>query len=150
MLPSHTTPFDILLLEDEPGDAYLVQVALKEARVYCQIHHVLDGREGFEYLRRQPPHGSAPRPDLILLDLNMPRMNGREFLAAIKADPAFCDIPVVVLTTSKVERDVETSFKNQAGGYITKPIEFGELAAAIVQLTDYWFVLSRLPRENKT
>jgi CheY-like chemotaxis protein len=87
---------------------------------------------------------------LILLDLNMPRMNGREFLAAIKTDPEFSDIPVVVLTTSSVERDVETSFKHHAAGYITKPVEFGQLAAAIVQLTDYWFVLTRLPHDKKS
>lgn len=141
-------PFEILLLEDEPADAHLVRISLTEARVHCQLHHVLDGREGMDFLRRQAPYQTAPRPDLILLDLNMPRMNGREFLAAIKADEVFCDIPVVVLTTSEVERDVEASFKHGASGYITKPVDIEQFAAAIAQLSDYWFVLTRLPRGN--
>jgi len=142
-------PFEILLLEDEPADAHLVRVSLKEARVHCQLHHLLDGREGLDFLQRKPPFESAPRPDLILLDLNMPRMNGHEFLAAVKADENFRDIPVVVLTTSEVERDVEASFKHGAAGYITKPVDMQQFTAAISQLSDYWFVLTRLPRENK-
>lgn len=141
--------FEILLLEDEPADAHLVRISLRDARVHCRLHHVLDGREGVDFLHREPPYQDAPRPDLILLDLNMPRMNGREFLAAIKAEEALCDIPVVVLTTSEVERDVEASFKNGASGYITKPVDIEQFTAAIAQLSDYWFVLTRLPRENK-
>lgn len=141
--------FEILLLEDEPADAHLVRISLRDARVHCRLHHVLDGREGMDFLHRKPPYPDAPRPDLILLDLNMPRMNGREFLAAIKAEEALCDIPVVVLTTSDVERDVEASFKNGASGYITKPVDIEQFTAAIAQLSDYWFVLTRLPRENK-
>jgi len=141
--------FEILLLEDEPADAHLVRISLRDARVHCRLHHVLDGREGLDFLHREPPYQDAPRPDLILLDLNMPRMNGREFLAAIKAEEALCDIPVVVLTTSDVERDVEASFKNGASGYITKPVDIEQFTAAIAQLSDYWFVLTRLPRENK-
>ena len=138
-----------MLLEDEPADAHLVRVSLREARVHCRLHHLLDGREGLDFLHRKPPHEQAPRPDLILLDLNMPRMNGREFLAEMKAEEALCDIPVVVLTTSEVERDVEASFKSGASGYITKPVDIEQFAAAIAQLSDYWFVLTRLPRENK-
>jgi CheY-like chemotaxis protein len=143
-------PFEILLLEDEPADAHLVRISLRDARVHCRLHHLLDGREGLDFLHRKPPYEHAPRPDLILLDLNMPRMNGREFLAAVKAEEALCDIPVVVLTTSEVERDVEASFKNGASGYITKPVDIEQFAAAIAQLSDYWFVLTRLPRENKS
>lgn len=150
MMISHDTkPFDILLLEDEPADAHLVRVSLKEARVLCNLHHVLDGQAGLDFLQRRPPHETAPRPDLILLDLNMPRMNGREFLQTIKADPACRDIPVVVLTTSEVERDVEASYKSGAAGYITKPVDMEQFVAAITQLSDYWFVLTRLPRESK-
>lgn len=149
MIAQDAKPFDILLLEDEPADAHLVRVSLRDARVLCQLHHVVDGREGLDFLHRQPPHAAAPRPDLILLDLNMPRMNGREFLQAVKADPALSDIPVVVLTTSEVERDVEASYKNGAAGYITKPVDMEQFVAAITQLSDYWFVLARLPRENK-
>lgn len=142
-------PFEILLLEDEPADAHLVRISLREARVHCRLHHLLDGREGLDFLYRKPPHEAAPRPDLILLDLNMPRMNGREFLAVVKADDTLCDIPVVVLTTSEVERDVVASYKNGAAGYITKPVDMEQFIAAINQLSDYWFILTRLPRENQ-
>lgn len=150
MIRNDMKPFDILLLEDEPADAHLVKVSLKEARVLCNLHHVLDGQAGLDFLNHRPPYEAAPRPDLILLDLNMPRMNGREFLQTIKADPACSDIPVVVLTTSEVERDVEASYKSGAAGYITKPVDMEQFVAAITQLSDYWFVLTRLPRENKT
>lgn len=141
-------PFEILLLEDELADAHLVRISLQEARVHCQLHHRLDGREGLDFLKRKPPDQDAPRPDLILLDLNMPRMNGHEFLHTVKADDDLCDIPVVVLTTSEVERDVEASFKHGASGYITKPVNIEQFTQAIAQLSDYWFVLTRLPREN--
>lgn len=150
MITPDTKPFDILLLEDEPADAHLVRVSLRDARVHCNLHHVVDGREGLDFLQHRAPHETAPRPDLILLDLNMPRMNGREFLQAIKADPTLSDIPVVVLTTSEVERDVEASYKSGAAGYITKPVDMEQFIAAITQLSDYWFVLTRLPREKKT
>ena len=149
MITPNTEPFDILLLEDEPADAHLVRVSLREARVHCVLHHVVDGREGLDFLQRRPPFDAAPRPDLILLDLNMPRMNGHEFLAAIKADPALADIPVVVLTTSEVERDVEASYRQGAAGYITKPVDMEQFITAIVQLSDYWFVLTRLPQDAK-
>lgn len=149
MIHSDAKPFDILLLEDEPADAHLVRVSLKESRVLCNLHHVLDGQEGLDFLQRKSPHEAAPRPDLILLDLNMPRMNGREFLRVVKADETLRDIPVVVLTTSEVERDVEASYKSGASGYITKPVDMEQFVAAITQLSDYWFVLARLPRENK-
>ncbi|MDD1622452.1 MAG: response regulator [Methylococcaceae bacterium] len=142
-------PFEILLLEDEPADAHLVRLSLTGARVHCNLHHLLDGREGLDFLHRKPPYQEAPRPDLILLDLNMPRMNGREFLEVVKAEEALCDIPVVVLTTSEVERDVEASYKHGASGYITKPVDIEQFSSAIAQLSDYWFVLTRLPRENK-
>lgn len=141
-------PFEILLLEDEPADAHLVRISLQEARVHCRLHHRLDGREGLDFLKRKPPDQDAPRPNLILLDLNMPRMNGHEFLHTVKADDDLRDIPVVVLTTSEVERDVEASFKHGASGYITKPVDIEQFTQAIAQLSDYWFVLTRLPREN--
>jgi CheY-like chemotaxis protein len=150
MITPNTTPFNILLLEDEAADAYLVRASLRDARVHCQLHHVLDGKEGLDFLHRLPPYAEAPRPDLILLDLNMPRMNGREFLVTIKADAKFHDIPVVVLTTSEVERDVEASYKTGAAGFITKPVDMEQFISAIVQLSDYWFTLIRLPRKAKS
>jgi CheY-like chemotaxis protein len=146
MLIENSQPFDILLVEDEPADAHLVRSALKENKVLCNLHHVLDGVEALAFLRREAPYADAPQPDLILLDLNMPRMNGREFLAAAKADEALKMIPVVVLTTSDVERDVVASYKLGAAGYITKPVDMDQFIDAIRQLDGYWFVLARLPK----
>lgn len=137
----------MLLAEDEPADAHLVKVALSENRILVDLRHVADGREAFEYLRRQGPRfADAPRPDLILLDLNMPRMDGREFLDAMKQEAEFRDIPVVVLTTSEAERDVVASYRRGAAGYIVKPVDVVRFMAAIRDLGDYWFDLVRLPR----
>jgi len=141
--------FVILLAEDEPADAHLVKAALAEARVLADLHHVQDGREVLEFLRRQGPRfASAPRPNLILLDLNMPRMDGRECLAALKADNALRDIPVVVLTTSEVERDVAISYNLGASGYITKEMDIDAFITTLRQLGDYWIKLVRLPKHH--
>lgn len=149
MINENASPFDILLVEDEPADANLVRAALREGKVFCNLHHVLDGVEALEFLRRQnEAYRAAPQPDMILLDLNMPRMNGREFLAAIKADATLQGIPVVVLTTSDVERDVVASYKLGAAGYITKPVDMEQFIDAIRQIGDYWFTLARLPRKD--
>jgi len=149
MIPDNVVPFDVLLVEDEPADAHLVRSALRESRVYCTLHHVLDGIEAVAFLRRQgEQYRAAPRPDMILLDLNMPRMNGREFLAVVKADEALKAIPVVVLTTSDVERDVVASYHLGAAGYITKPVDMEQFIDAIRQLGSYWFVLTRLPKKD--
>ena len=149
MISERPQPFDILLVEDELGDANLVQTALKANKVYCNLYHVLDGIEALGFLRREGKQNrNAPHPDLILLDLNMPRMNGREFLAAVKADPAHAAIPVVVLTTSEVERDVASSYKLGASGYITKPVDMEQFIDAIRQIDLYWFMLARLPKKD--
>jgi CheY-like chemotaxis protein len=149
MIAEHTSSFDILLLEDEPADAYLVKMALKENKVLANLHHVVDGREGLDFLQKTGSYANVPRPDLIFLDLNMPRMNGGEFLNAIKANPLFKDIPVIVLTTSDVESDVVRSYEFGAASYITKPIDMPQFIAAIRQLSDYWFTLVRLPKGHK-
>lgn len=139
-------PFLILLVEDEPADAHLVRLALTENGVEAELQHVVDGREALEYLRQQGQRfAKAVRPDLILLDLNMPRMNGREFLAAIKCDPALCDIPIVVLSTSEVDRDVRDAYRLGAAGYITKPPDIAEFIDEIRKLSEYWLSLVRLP-----
>lgn len=149
MITENVTAFDILLVEDEPADAHLVRTALKESRVFCNLHHVVDGVEALAFLRRQgEQYRSAPRPDMILLDLNMPRMNGREFLAQVKLDETLRAIPVVVLTTSDVERDIVASFHLGAAGYITKPVDMEQFIDAIRQLGSYWFVLTRLPKKD--
>lgn len=149
MIIENAHPFDILLIEDEPADANLVRSALKESRVFCTLHHVVDGVDAFAFLHREGErYGNAPQPDLILLDLNMPRMNGREFLAAIKTDAVLSAIPVVVLTTSDVERDVVASYKLGAAGYITKPVDMEQFIEAVRQIGNYWFTLTRLPTKE--
>jgi CheY-like chemotaxis protein len=138
-----------LLVEDEPADAHLVRTALSENHILTDLRHVADGREALEYLRHQGPRfADAPRPHLILLDLNMPRMDGRECLLALKRDPDLADIPVVVLTTSEVERDVLASYTLGAAGFITKPVDVTQFIAAIRDLGVYWFDLVRLPQKK--
>ncbi len=140
---------EILLLEDEPADAYLVKMALKEGRILANLHHVVDGSKGLDFLQKVGDYANAPRPDLIFLDLNMPRMNGYEFLEVIKANPLLNDIPVVVLTTSDVENDVVRSYQLGAASYITKPVDMSQFISAIYQLNEYWFMLVRLPQGHK-
>ncbi|MGZ4981454.1 MAG: response regulator [Methylobacter sp.] len=140
---------EILLLEDESSDAYLVKMALKEGKVLANLHHVVDGREGLDFLNRTEKYIDAPRPDLIFLDLNMPRMNGCEFLTVIKADEQFKSIPVVVLTTSDVEKDVVQSYQLGATSFITKPVDMPQFIKAIQQIGEYWFSLVRLPQGYK-
>ncbi|WP_448191451.1 response regulator [Azospirillum sp. sgz301742] len=143
---SAKSQFTILLAEDDPADAFLVKEAFNENRIAVDLHRVSDGVEAFEFLRRQSEQfRNAPTPDLILLDLNMPRMDGREFLAAIKKDDALCGIPVVVLTTSDVERDAVASYRLGAAGYVVKPMDMDQFFAEIRRLEDYWFSLVRLP-----
>lgn len=139
-------PFVILLAEDEPADAHLVKTALAENHIQADLRHVQDGREVLEYLRRQDSRfANAPRPNLILLDLNMPRMHGHECLANLKKDPVLRDIPVVILSTSEAERDVVTSYHLGASGYVTKPVDVDRFIAAIGILGSYWLTLVRLP-----
>ncbi|MFZ2407560.1 MAG: response regulator [Methylobacter sp.] len=140
---------EILLLEDEPSDAYLVKMALKEGKILAHLHHVVDGREGLDFLNKTEKYAEVPRPDLIFLDLNMPRMNGREFLTAIKADERFKGIPVVVLTTSDYEKDVVSSYQLGATSYITKPMDMPQFIKAVQQIGEYWFSLVRLPEGCK-
>jgi CheY-like chemotaxis protein len=137
---------EILLLEDEAADAYLVKVALKENKVLARLHHVLDGREGMGFLQKTGDYSNAPRPDLILLDLNMPRMNGYEFLASVKSDERFKSIPIVVLTTSDVESDILRAYQLGAASYITKPTGMDQFISMIDKLSDYWINVVCLPR----
>ena len=145
MHSKHGHHFDVLLLEDEPADVHLARIAFQEAGVKATITDVSDGTEGLSYLRRQGDYGDAPRPDLILLDLNMPRMNGKEFLSQIKADHDLKQIPIVVLTTSSSATDINSCYSLGASGYITKPVEVDDFIAAVSSLERYWFNLVRLP-----
>lgn len=136
-------PFSVLLVEDDPADAHLVQLAFRDNRMLVNLQIASDGLEALALLK----DAAAPlRPALILLDLNMPRMDGREFLGAVKSDPALRNIPTVVLTTSDVERDVVASYGLGAAGYVTKPMDMDQFTEVIRSLTDYWFSLVRLPR----
>lgn len=141
-----TTPFEILLVEDDPADAGLAKRALRDGRILCNVSHVRDGVEAMEYLRRQGSFAGAARPDLILLDLNMPRMDGREVLQEMKADDELKTIPVVILTTSDVDRDVNASYLLGANSFITKPMDMDAFFDAVKSIEEYWFRVVRLPR----
>ncbi len=145
MRQTTTQTFTILLVEDEPADAYLVRQAFKENHILVDLHHVSDGQEAMEFLTRQGQYADAPRPDLILLDLNMPRMDGRRFLGEMKNNPEISATPVVILTTSDVERDTLSSYRLGAAGYIVKPIDINQFVNTIKVLEEYWFTLVRLP-----
>ena len=136
---SATQSFVILLVEDEKTDAYLVKWAIEENRIMVDLRHAFDGYEALAYLRRLAPHfADAPRPDLILLDLHMPRMGGLECIAAIKQEPALCDIPVVVLSTSHTRSDVADSLNLGAADYFTKPMDIHQLVETIRVLGERW------------
>lgn len=133
-------PVDILLVEDEPADACLVKLALREVTRPSRLHHVLDGSEALAFLQRQSPrYGDVPRPGLVLLDLNMPRMNGREFLQRLRAEAGYGDIPVVVFSTSEYERDRETCYALGANDFVTKPADIDDFIAAVKGIGQRWF-----------
>lgn len=143
-------PIEILLVEDNPGDARLTQEALREGKLRNQIHHVRDGVEALAFLRRKGEFRAAPTPDIIFLDLNMPRKDGREVLAEIKADPSLRPIPVVVLTTSEAETDIVKSYELHANCYITKPVDLGKFTAVVHTIEDFWLSIVRLPARETT
>ena len=136
---------EILLIEDNDGDVRLTREALKDGRLRNRLNVVHDGEQALAYLRRQPPYEEAVRPDLILLDLNLPRMDGREVLAAIKADPDLMHIPVVVLTTSRAEQDVQKAYLLQAACFITKPVDFECFIQAVKLIDAFWMRTVTLP-----
>jgi CheY-like chemotaxis protein len=139
---------NILLVEDNPADARLVFEAMAEHRFHAEFHHVLDGMEAMAFLRREAPYEGKPRPDLVLLDLNMPRMDGREVLANVKGDPKLATIPVIVLTTSDTETDVVRSYLNHANCFLTKPVDFDAFVHMIQLATDFWLTAVRLPNKG--
>ncbi|HEX8199971.1 MAG TPA: response regulator [Isosphaeraceae bacterium] len=139
-------PVEILLVEDSPGDIELTEEVLQDAKVLNHLSVARDGLEALEFLRRQGRHADAPRPDLILLDLNLPKIDGRRVLAEVKADPALRRIPVVVLTTSQAEQDILKSYDLHANSYITKPVRLDEFIAVVRSIEDFWLTIVRLPR----
>jgi chemotaxis family two-component system response regulator Rcp1 len=143
--PKLAQPIEILLVEDNPGDVDLAREALKESRVNNQVHVVSDGVAAMAFLRRTGTYKDAARPDLVLLDLNLPKKDGREVLAEIKADPDLKQIPVVILTTSTDEADVVKTYNLHANCYITKPIDFVQFVKVVKAIEDFWFTIVRLP-----
>jgi chemotaxis family two-component system response regulator Rcp1 len=143
---SHTgRPIEILLVEDNPGDVRLCQEALKDSKVLNNLHVTADGVEALEFLRRQGKFADAIRPDLILLDLNLPRKDGREVLAEIKEDEYLRRIPVVILTVSSAEEDILRTYNLHANCYITKPVDFDQFTKVVQQIEDFWFTIVKLP-----
>jgi CheY-like chemotaxis protein len=138
-------PFEILLVEDNPGDVRLTEEALKEGKVYNNLHWAKDGVEALEFLRRQGRFGAAPRPDIVLLDLNLPKKDGREVLAEIKQDEDLKRIPVVILTTSKAEEDVLRSYDLHANCYVTKPVDLEKFIVVVKSIDMFWLTVVTLP-----
>ena len=136
---------EILLVEDNPGDARLTIEAMRDAKVNNRIHVVEDGVEALAFLRREGRYSEAPRPDLVLLDLNLPRKDGREVLAEVKADPALRRIPVVVLTTSRAEEDVLRAYDLHANCYVTKPVDLEQFMKVIRFIDEFWVSVVTLP-----
>jgi CheY-like chemotaxis protein len=138
-------PIEILLVEDNPGDVRLTKEALKEGRFANIINVAVDGFEAMAFLRREGKYANASRPDLILLDLNLPKKNGREVLADIKADSDLKRIPVVVLTSSQAEKDIVATYNLHANCYITKPVDFEQFICVVRSIEDFWFAVVKLP-----
>lgn len=140
-------PIEILLVEDSPSDAMMTREVLEHSKLINSLHVVEDGVQAIDYLRKRPPYENAPRPDMILLDLNLPKKSGREVLAEVKGDDDLKMIPVVVLTTSKSDEDVGKSYSLHANCYITKPVEFDEFAKIIRRIQNFWFCVVTLPKD---
>jgi len=136
---------EILLVEDNLGDVVLTKEALKEGKIRNNLSVARDGIEAMEFLRRQGAYAGAPRPDLILLDLNMPRMNGAEVLAEVKADPDLKTIPVVMLTTSAADQDIINAYELNANCYVTKPVDFDQFMKVVQTIDQFWLTIVKLP-----
>jgi CheY-like chemotaxis protein len=144
---SRPAPIEVLLVEDSPGDVRLTKEALKDAKVHISLHVAPDGIQAMSFLKREGIHADAPRPDLILLDLNLPRKDGRAVLKEIKESSDFMTIPVVILTTSASRMDVMQSYKLHANCYITKPVALAGFLKAVQGIDNFWLSIVKLPRE---
>ncbi|MBZ6086547.1 response regulator [Streptomyces olivaceus] len=148
MTTRNGTPIDVLLVEDDPGDELMTREAFEDNKIGNTLHVVRDGEEALDFLYRRGLHTQAPRPDLILLDLNLPKYDGRQVLEKIKSDQDLSDIPVVVLTTSSAEEDILRSYKLHANAYVTKPVDLDQFIAAVRQIDDFFVQVVRLPRHR--
>jgi chemotaxis family two-component system response regulator Rcp1 len=147
LVNEQSAPIDILLVEDNPGDVRLTQEALKEGKILNNLYMARDGVEAISFLRREGEYKDAVRPDLILLDLNLPKKDGREVLTEIKKDEALRRIPVVVLTTSRAEEDIIKTYDCHANCYITKPVDFDQFISVIKSIEDFWLSVVKLPHK---
>jgi len=139
-------PIEVLLVEDNPGDVRLTQEVFLDANPSVHLHVASDGVEAMAFLRREGSHSQAPRPDLVLLDLNLPKMDGREVLALIKKDESLKTIPTVILTTSDAEGDIAKSYRLQANCYLTKPVQLTAFEALVKSINDFWLTKAKLPQ----
>ena len=139
----------VLLVEDSPGDVRLTQEALREANRSVHLHVVSDGVEAMAFLRKEGAHTKVPRPDLILLDLNLPKMDGREVLAQIKSDESLKTIPTIILTTSEAEADIVKSYELQANCFLSKPVQLHDFESLVKSINDFWLTRVKLPQQRK-
>jgi chemotaxis family two-component system response regulator Rcp1 len=143
-------PIEVLLVEDSPGDVRLTQEAFRDANKAIHLHVASDGVEAMSFLRREGIHAQAPRPELILLDLNLPKMDGREVLAHIKEDASLKTIPTVILTTSEAEADIVRSYQLQANCYLSKPVQLDAFEALVKSINDFWLTKVKLPQQRQS
>jgi chemotaxis family two-component system response regulator Rcp1 len=141
-------PLKVLLIEDNPGDVRLTQEAFRDSNISISLHVATDGVEAMEFLRREGAYADAPRPDLIMLDLNLPKMDGRQVLTRIKEDDRLKTIPTVILTTSEAEVDILTSYRLQANCYLSKPVQLDSFENLVKSVSDFWFTKVKLPRRS--
>ena len=143
-------PIEVLLVEDSPGDVRLTREAFKDAKVHINMHVASDGMQAMAFLKREGEHANAPRPDMILLDLNLPKKDGREVLAELKDSPALKSIPVVILTTSAADTDIQGSYQHHANCYIIKPVDLEGFLKVVRSIDDFWLSVVKLPRETRS
>ena len=146
--PPPPKPVRILLVEDDPGDVMITTEALEQTERLHELHTVGDGEEALHFLRRQGIYRKAPRPDLVLLDLNLPRVDGREVLAQVKEDPDLRSIPVVILSTSEADEDILRSYQLHANAYVSKPVDFDSFLTTVRQIDEFFLTVARLPRQQ--
>jgi len=143
-------PIEVLLVEDSPGDVRLTREALREANTSVHLHVATDGVDAMAFLRHEGSHARSPRPDLILLDLNLPRMDGREVLAQVKGDDDLKTIPTIILTTSEAEADIVKSYQLRANCYLSKPVQLDAFESLVKSINDFWLTKAKLPHQSQS